>query len=199
MPIQSPQIKHTVLNKQLKLAILNLNEFALYANLTDKRTIEKQAALYVIRSVLKDDTIEILYQENGKPYLTNDIKISISHSYDWLTVLFSFNGIEIGVDIEKVRDKILNIKDKYLSKKELQDLKDASIEKYITYWAVKEAVYKAVGKIGLIFEEHIFIENFTYSQNGGKINTFVQDADIKKNYTLHYQVLNEYILVYTDN
>ena len=198
MPLNSPQIQHTVLNNQLELAILNLNEFAAHFKLTDKRTIEKQAALYAVKTILKDDNLEILYNESGKPYLHN-LKISISHSYDWLTVLFSFNGVDIGVDIEKVRDKILNIKEKFLSLQELQDLKNASVEKYITYWAVKEAVYKAIGKIGLIFEEHIHVEDFTYSQKGGKIITHVQHPDIEKNYTLHYQLLNEYILVYTDN
>lgn len=179
--------------------MLNLNEFATHFNLTDKRSIEKQAAQYVVRNILDNDTIEVLYKESGKPYLPNGVNISISHSYDWLAVLFSFNGVDVGVDIEKVRDKILNIKDKYLSKKELQDLKDASLEKHIIYWCVKEAVYKAFGKVGLIFEEQILIEDFICSQEGGKINACIQVANDKINYTLHYQVLNEYILVYTVN
>ena len=198
MPLNSPEIKHSDINQQLELAILNLNEFATYFKLTDKRIIEKQAALYVVRTILKDDNLEILYHETGKPYLPN-LNISVSHSYDWLVVLFSHNGIDVGVDIEKVRDKILNIKEKFLSEKELQDLKDASLEKYTVYWCVKEAVYKAIGKIGLIFEDHIHVEDFTYSQKGGKINASVDYGSIKKKYTLHYQLLNEYILVYTDN
>ena len=199
MPLKSPEISHSVIHQQLELAILNLNEYATRFNLTDKRTIEKQAALYVVRTILKDDTLEILYRESGKPYLSNNIQISISHSYDWLVVLFSFNGVAVGVDIEKVRDKVLNIKEKFLSEKELQDLKNASVEKYITYWAVKEAIYKAIGKRGLIFEEHIYIEDFIYSPQGGKINAQVIGSELKKTYTLHYQSLNEYILVYTIN
>lgn len=198
MPLNSPEIKHSVINQQLELAILNLNEFAAHFNLTHKRSIEKQAALYVVRTILKDNMLEILYHETGKPYLPH-LNISISHSYDWLTVLFSFNGTDVGVDIEKIRDKILNIKEKFLSKKELRDLKNASVEKYIVYWCVKEAIYKAIGKIGLIFEEHIFVEEFTYSQKGGKINANVEHDGIKKTYTLHYQLFNEYILVYTHN
>ena len=167
--------------------------------MTDKRSIEKQAAQYVVRNVLDNDTIEILYKENGKPYLSNNILISISHSYDWLAVLISFNGVDVGVDIEKVRDKILNIKDKFLSPKELEDLKDASLEKHIVYWCVKEAVYKAFGTVGLIFEEQILVEDFSCSREGGKINACIQVANAKINYTLHYQILSEYILVYTSN
>jgi 4'-phosphopantetheinyl transferase len=199
LPLDSPKIESFALTKQLSSAMLNLNEFAVYLDLTDKRSIEKQAALYVVRTVLQDNAIEILYEDSGKPYLVNDIRISISHSFDWLVVLFSFNGIEIGVDIEKVRDKILNIKEKFLSGKELEDLRNASHEKYTIYWCVKEALYKALNIRGLNFAEQIFIADFIYSQAGGEINASVYDTHSKKTYTLHYQVLDNYILVYTAN
>ena len=195
----SPKIKFFSLSEQLQLAMLNLNEFANHHKLTDKRSIERQAALYVVQSTLKNDNIEVLYKESGKPYLRGDIKISISHSYDWLIVLLSYNGVDIGVDIEKVRDKILNIKDKFLSKKELQNLKDAPPEKYTIYWGAKEAVYKTVEIAGLNFSEQIFIEDFIYSHTGGKINARVHALNSEKKHTLHYQVLDNYILVYTDN
>ncbi|HTA61883.1 MAG TPA: 4'-phosphopantetheinyl transferase superfamily protein, partial [Bacteroidia bacterium] len=127
------------------------------------------------------------------------IKISISHSYDWLAVLFSFNGIDIGVDVEKVRDKILNIKDRFLSQQELQHLKDAPVEKYTIYWGVKEAIYKTLDIVGLNFAEQIFVEDFTYTHTGGKICALVSTLNSEKKHTLHYKVLNNYILVYTDN
>ncbi|HXU26709.1 MAG TPA: 4'-phosphopantetheinyl transferase superfamily protein [Bacteroidia bacterium] len=195
----SPKIEIFSLSEQLQLTLLNLNEFAQHNKLTDKRSIEKQAALYAIRIALKDEKIEILYTESGKPHLAGNIKISISHSYDWLAVLFSFNGFDIGVDIEKVRDKILNIKDKFLSKKELQHLKEAGPEKYTIYWGAKEAIYKTLDIAGLNFSEQIFIEDFTYSQTGGKINALVSTSNSEKKHTLHYKVLDNYILVYTDN
>jgi 4'-phosphopantetheinyl transferase len=194
-----PKIELFSVSEQLRLTILNLKEFAEHHKLIDKRSIEKQAALYVVRTILKDDQIEVLYKESGKPYLASDVKISISHSYDWLTMLFSFNKTEIGVDIEKVRDKILNIKDKFLSKKELQHLKDAPLEKYTIYWGAKEAIYKALDITGLNFSEQIFIEDFTYTHTGGIICAIVNYSNSEKKHTLHYKVLDNYILVYTDN
>jgi len=195
----SPKIEVFSLSEQLQLGLLNLNEFAEHHKLTDKRAIEKQAALYVVRATLNDNNIEILYKESGKPYLTSDIKISISHSHDWLTVLFSFNDTDIGVDIEKVRDKILNIKNKFLSKTELLHLKDATPEKYTIYWGAKEAIYKALEIAGLNFSEQIFIEDFTYTHKGGIICAIVYLSNSEKKYTLHYKILDNYILVYTDN
>jgi len=195
----SPKIEIFSLSEQLHLSLLNLNEFAQHFTLTDKRSIEKQAASYVVKTILKNNNIEILYKESGKPYLIGDVKISISHSHDWLSILFSFNGADIGVDIEKVRDKILNIKDKFLCKKELQSLKDAPLEKYTIYWGAKEAIYKTFGITGLNFAEQIFIEDFTYTHTGGKINAIVTGLNPEKKHTLHYKVLDNYILVYTDN
>jgi len=195
----SPKIAVSRLSEQLQMAKLNLADFAGYYNLTDKRSIEKQAAAYVVRFVLKDDDLEILYKESGKPYLLSEASISISHSYDWLVVLFSLAGDSIGIDIEKVRDKILNIKEKFLSAEELTHLQDAPPEKYTIYWCAKEAIYKALNREGLNFSEQIFIEDFSYSQDGDKLNVWVSDANSKKNYTLHYKVFKNYSLVHTGN
>ncbi len=193
----SPKIEVFSLSEHLKMAKLNMTDFAKYYNLTDKRSIEKQAAAHVVKFVLNDNDLEIIYKESGKPYLLSEVSISISHSYDWLVILFSFKGNDIGIDIEKVRDKILNIKEKFLSKEELINLQDALPEKYTIYWCAKEAIYKALDVEGLNFSEQIFIEDFSYSHSGDKINVLVSNANSKKSHILHYQVLKNYILVYT--
>lgn len=198
LPLNSPKIEHFSVSAKLQYALLNLEEFALCFGLDNKRTIEKMASLFVVRNVLKDESIEIFYEESGKPYLNTGLNISISHSHDWLAVLFSSDK-EVGIDIEKVRPKVLNIKEKYLSVKELNELKDASIEKHTLYWCAKEALYKACGISGLNFAEQLYIESFIYSRQGGEIKAVVSHSDSKKKHTLHYQVLNDYVLVYTDN
>lgn len=182
-----------------KTALLELSEFAGCFGLTEKRDIEKKAALFLVRQVLQNEALEIMYAESGKPLLLNGVKISISHAYEKLAVLFSFNDREVGIDIEKVRDKILKIKEKFLSPHELQELKEAPLEKYTLYWAAKEAIYKAHGKEGLLFAEQIAIKPFSGIEKVGKIQASVNRHGSEKKYTLHYQVLNDYVLVYTDN
>jgi len=49
---------------------------------------------------------ELTYNANGKPILSNKY-ISITHSFDYCGVVVSSK--KIGVDIEKLRPKILNI------------------------------------------------------------------------------------------
>jgi phosphopantetheinyl transferase len=195
----SPEITCYSPGKSLKLALLELDEFAPFYSLNDKREIEKKAALYVAKNILNDETVEILYSANGRPYLKNGIKISVSHAYNKLAVLFSFNEKEIGIDIEKVRDKILKIKEKFLSAAELKELEQASLEKYTLYWGAKEAVYKAHCTEGLLFAEEIAVEPFTFSEKGGKMKVQITRTGSEKKYILHYQILSEYVLVYTDN
>jgi len=182
-----------------KTALLELSEFAACFGLTEKRDIEKKAALFLVRQVLQNGELEISYADSGKPLLQNGVKISVSHAYEKLAVLFSFNNSEPGIDIEKVRAKILKIKEKFLSPRELEDLKEATPQKYTLYWAAKEAIYKAHGTAGLLFAEQIGIEPFSLKQDEGKIRASVIRSGSEKKYTLHYQILTEYVLVYTDN
>lgn len=199
MVSKSPNIQVFNYSAILKGAIIDLAEFALFRSTDSKRETEKQAALYLIRQVLANDSLEIQYEKNGRPYLGAGPEISISHTADQLIMLFSYNGKKVGVDIEKVREKVLNIKEKFLSKSELLELEGAGIEKFTLYWAVKEAVYKASCLEGLLFAEEINVKPFDYSEKGGSIYARVNRKGAEKEFTLHYQLLNGSILAYTDN
>ena len=69
-----------------------------------------QKAFLSVRQLLKHagyDDKELYYNEYGKPFLKGDRHISITHSFQFAAVLLS--DIEAGVDIEKNREKIINI------------------------------------------------------------------------------------------
>lgn len=183
----------------MQLALLDLNELEIGRGLTGKRELEKKAALYLIQTVLKDSAINIQYEPNGRPYLSDGPKISISHSSDKVGVLFSKGKEEVGLDIEKVRDKVLSIKHKFLSPAELQELGSSGIEKYTLYWAVKEAVYKAGGIEGLLFAEEIAIEPFAIKDNSGVIKAAVRRKGFKKIFTLRYILQEDHVIVFTVN
>ncbi len=179
--------------------MLDLKEFAGLHGSEGKRQTEKKAALYAVRQTLGDNSVEISYEPSGKPCLSIGPQISISHSYDKLAVLFSEGNQAVGVDIEMVRGKILKIKEKFLSLSELKELEQAPLEKTTLYWAAKEAIYKAAGLEGLLFAEEILIHPFEYSEKGGTLLAQVKRSGSEKKYTLHYKILNDYVLVYTDN
>jgi phosphopantetheinyl transferase (holo-ACP synthase) len=178
--------------------LLDLQDFAAFTGSASKRETEKEATLYVVRKVLEMPEAKIVYTENGRPYLEDcSVSVSISHSHDKLALLFSHHSADVGVDVEKVRDKVLKIKERFLSPAELERLERSNVEVYILYWAIKEAVYKAAHIAGLIFAEQIFVEPFTFSTNGGDAIARVQTAEKNFSFTLSYLKINDYILAYT--
>ncbi len=112
----------------------------------------------------------VLYKESGKPY-TDKMNISISHSGE--NVLVGFNDLDIGVDIEVIKDFDKRLISRYFSENEQNFIK--SDNDFFLIWTVKEAYLKLTGvglkgmkKLNVIKDNELYIENC-------KIETFVKD------------------------
>ncbi|MCC8359258.1 4'-phosphopantetheinyl transferase family protein [Salinimicrobium sediminilitoris] len=114
---------------------------------------------------------DLYYDEAGKPHLKDGRYISITHS-------FSFSGIilsdrEVGIDIEKQREKILLIARKFTPIEEYRTLanNDALVRKLTIVWGAKEAVYKLYAQPKVSFLQHINITDFDFEdqKTTGKI------------------------------
>ena len=55
---------------------------------------------------------DLFYDELGKPHLKNGSNISITHSFNFTAIILSDR--KVGIDIEKRRDKILKIANKFI-------------------------------------------------------------------------------------
>lgn len=177
----------------LFFGILNLNEFSIKNNLTVKREIESKGKEYLIKN-LTSDKAEIYYDEKGKPHLANDSRhISISHSHDKLAIIINENE-STGIDIELIRDKVLKIKHKFLTKPELLDAND-DVEKLLIYWAAKETLYKIYGLKEVDFIANLFVNPFTKYNLGSIIGT-INLPHFSKTFELNYRILDNYVLVY---
>lgn len=112
-------------------------------------------------------TVELLehnYQgiekdEHNNPYLS-EIKgfVSLSHTSDYTVVIVSLEE-EVGIDIEKISDKLSRVAHRFLSDSEQLDAGN-DLFKMCIYWCAKESLYKWYGKKNLSFKENIFIEPF---------------------------------------
>ncbi len=139
----------------------------------------------------------ISYDEYGKPFLNNGVRhISVSHSGKYSALIASPTN-SVGIDIEHIEEKILNIHHKFLNDKELKETGPApSLETLYIFWAAKEALYKLHGKRNILFRENIYIAPFTCQDKGivyGKINS---DNKIKE-IAVNYQLLGDYILAFS--
>lgn len=104
--------------------------------------VKKYASKFLKKNI---ENINIIYSKSGKPFLKyNDLKFSISHSNQYVTVCFSKRNI--GIDIEKVElgnEKILK---KICNKKELKKINNLNmnLENLSTIiWTKKEAYIKS--------------------------------------------------------
>ena len=168
----------------------------------EQRKKEWLAARILTGELTNEKEVQILYDEHNKPSLNNSkVHISISHSHNLLAVLLAPS--ETGIDIEIIKDKILNIREKFMSKEELNSLqKDNEAEQLAVYWCAKESLYKLYGKKELTFKENLIIEPFQYAGKG-IIKGWIKNATTNKCFSLQYEKLkmgnDEYMLAYVIN
>jgi phosphopantetheinyl transferase len=110
------------------------------------------------------------YDDNGKPHLLNNKFISISHSFDYCGVIVS--DVKVGLDIEKLRSKILNISKKFVSPSDRDLIKLDSVVNITKIWTIKEAVFKAFGYSGIDFKENILIESINIEFDRAKVKIY---------------------------
>ncbi len=123
---------------------------------------------------------DIIYNGNGKPDLKDGKHISITHSHEFSGIIIS--NSEVGIDIEKQRDKILRIANKFTPLKEYRTLANdtAVIQKLTIVWCAKEALYKLYANPGVSFLHHVDVKDFQFEDLqttadiifNGKIHTF---------------------------
>ncbi|AVR45052.1 4-phosphopantetheinyl transferase [Christiangramia fulva] len=105
---------------------------------------------------------DLYYDELGKPHLKDEKYISITHSFNFTAIIIGDD--HVGIDIEKQRDKILKIANKFTPLDEYHTLanEDALVRKLTIVWGAKEAVYKLMAEPGLGFLQHINVTDFDF-------------------------------------
>lgn len=101
---------------------------------------------------------QISYTENGKPCIRNSAfqSISISHS-NKLAGVFLHPKEHCGLDIESADRDFGRVEKKYLSEEE-SALASRTEDGLGWFWCIKEAVYKAAGIDGIVFNKQIQIQ-----------------------------------------
>lgn len=141
---------------------------------------------------LHENSITLSYEKSGKPIITNvDLNVSISHSKNLVAVILSDKNC--GIDIEYISNKASKVRHKFLHMAEnmlpANDMNDTLL------WSVKEACYKLFGNDALSFSKHIRVLNSDF-QLQGKLEVEIEKANEKKIYTVNYEKILNYFLVY---
>jgi 4'-phosphopantetheinyl transferase len=185
-------IRIKAISEQLQLGILFLPDLQILNPELKGRSLEQKGTKVLLEHLLNTQEALLFYDDKGKPFLKDRPQyLSISHSHDYLVILLNKTE-NTGVDIERLRDKVLNIRHKFLSDEELLFCGD-DLERHIRLWAAKEAVYKWYGKKELDFKTHLFVPPYTNPQSF--------EAQLRKDgTTLRFQmgseIMEQYLIVY---
>lgn len=152
-----------------------------------------------IRELLGEEgPCDFFYDEHGKLHFKNlDYSLSVTHSGLYSGVIISKNHY-VGIDIEKLGERINLLAHKFLNEEELSRLPDVDQHKSLTVvWSAKEALYKLYGK-SEVQMEHMTIEPFIV-ENDGVIKGKLELDHFQKEYELNYHFSDdkEYLLVFS--
>ncbi len=152
-----------------------------------------------IRELLGDDCpCDFFYDEHGKLHFANlNYSLSVTHSGLYSGVIISKQHY-VGIDIEKLGERINILAHKFLNEEELIRLPEENQHKFLTViWSAKEALYKLYGK-SEVQMEHMTIEPFEMGTDGLIVGKLVLEH-FQKEYQLsyHYSDDGEYLLVYS--
>jgi len=130
--------------------------------LLQKTSSEKRKReILATRALIKKLGLNIIISYNGRRPVSNKGYISISHSFDFVCVIWHPEK-KVTIDIEKISNRILNIAKRAFSEYELNfagnNLKDLTI-----LWNCKECIFKLANDDGIEFKEQIRVHPFGIS------------------------------------
>ena len=162
----------------------------------------KQLEWLASRTCVKH-TVELLkhtYQgiekdEHNNPYLSeNQGFVSLSHTNEYAVAVVSLEE-EVGIDIEKISDKLSRVAHRFLSESECLHAGD-DLLKLCIYWCAKESLYKWYGKKNLSFKDNIYIEPFENTPTIVKGEIFIDEV-LKTEHQLEVFYVEDYVITVT--
>jgi len=184
------------LNAQVILDVEEENYLNSFGNVTRK----KQWLGYriLLQHLLEGKRIKICYDQFGKPFIPgSECHLSVSHSVDYVAAIINRKG-HIGIDIERIRERIERVKDRFLSEEELKNIgAEQRLEKLHICWGAKESLYKWYGKPDVDFKADMMLEQFHYLCIGkGMFRATMNLPEGIGYFTIHYQKIGDYMLVW---
>ena len=174
------------LNNHIDLSLSSISKLDLIKSSSQRKQFLGVQNLLKLHNV---NNGSLFYDKNGKPHLSNNKFISISHSFEYCGVIVS--DVKVGLDIEKLRPKILNISKKFISESDWNLIKLSSVENVTKVWTIKEAVFKAFGHKAIDFKKNIIITSINKKFNKASVSISINK--ITENYNIEIYNFSQYL------
>ena len=172
-----------------------LNDINLIRLNTMKSELHQRGFLS-IRKLLEEaglNDFDLFYTPDGKPHLKNGKHISISHSHKFSAIIISDQAV--GIDLEIQKDKALKIASRFMDVSHLENLSETDkIKKATIVWGIKETIFKIKNEKGISFPNHIFEAEFSLPDQ--KTTAQLRFNNLIENFNIHFEEIEDYVLVY---
>ena len=139
----------------------------------------------MLRKLFPNEDVKLTHNEDGRPFLSNGMNVSISHTKNYLAIIVSRDK-NVALDVEHVSDRVKRVGRMYLRK----DENYTEINEMLVVWCVKETMYKLFSSQNLTFEE-IHVHPFSAEDHGTVYADNLKSGDTV---TLTYSVNDEYVI-----
>lgn len=138
---------------------------------------------------------DLYYDQNGKPNLKDGKHISITHSFEFSAVIISDRNI--GIDLERQREKIIRIADKFTDFD--NDFFDKSnteqtVRQLTAIWGIKESIYKFYSLHGLSLKDNIDVLPFDLEKE--ELEGIATYGNFSNKHQAKFKEFEGYTLVY---
>ena len=165
------------------------------ARVESMKSESHQRGFLAVRSLLMEagySDFDLYYDEFGKPHLGNGKHISISHSHDFSVIVLS--DVNVGADLEILKEKTLKLAPRYMDVSHLNNLsKSDELIKATVVWGIKESVFKIKNEIGISFKDNIFEDDFNLEDK--KCGVSLQFNDKTERFNIVFEFIENYVFV----
>ena len=165
------------------------------ARLEGMKAESHQKGFLSVRRLLMEagyNDFDLYYDEFGKPHLKDGKHISISHSNDFSIIVLS--EVNIGADLEILKDKTVKLAPRFMDIAHLKNLNDDDLlRKATVVWGIKESVFKIKNEIGISFKDHIFENDFSLADK--KCTVELRFNNKTEHFDILFDFVEDYVFV----
>lgn len=158
---------------------------------TEKRKKEWLATRLLLAFVFKTEPVTIFYNEDRKPFLSNNKSISISHSGNYVVIMLHRTK-SVGIDIQVFKKNIFKGSSLFMTTDELSEVGEKNqLSKLHVYWCAKEALFKYAGEYNLNLFSDFYIHPFNLNENNvlGEVISTAEKINLKSIITENYYLV----------
>jgi phosphopantetheinyl transferase len=131
------------------------------------------ASRYAVQQVSRQSPLNLIKETSGKPILLeSENHISLSHCDGYVAAIHGDNPV--GIDVERVSQRVQKIKNYFLRDEELGLLGEEN-EALILAWSAKESIFKWYGKQNLGYKSQLFIRSIDFQGQVMEVELFTSE------------------------